>query len=191
MTRVRVDLRVATQDGTYIPAVGRTKWTPTRRRHVDGSTDYTVLPSGFSVWLMSAAPIVEVAPTSAGWCWKVQEYTQAGGVRYVGVPDSATVVDYGDLPDVDPTSLSGASVPEASWWLALEQKADKGTVVAAPTGDSMYVLSWSPTTGWPARPAGTLIAAGRVSYRAVVAGGATAPLPTDMLDGDELVRRSA
>lgn len=105
MTQVRIDLRVPTPDGTYIPATGRVKWTPLLRRHVDGTVDYVVLPASFSVWLTTPPPVAEVEPTTTEWCWRVEEYTQAGTVRYVLVPDSVDIVDYGDLTEIDPNTL--------------------------------------------------------------------------------------
>lgn len=114
MVAVRIDLRTA--DST---ATGVVDWTPTKRRHIDEDPDHIVLPVAFSVALVDGVATVDVDATGIDWCWRVIERVAGGAQRYVIVPDVATV-DYGDLVDVDPETLSPTAEPEAAWWAALD-----------------------------------------------------------------------
>ena len=114
MTTVHISL--GRDDGTdKTAAKGVVEWEPTTRRE-DGTM--VILERGFTVPLVAGEATVVVDPSGLTWCWRVTERTDSGGtVRYVSVPDSAVVVEYVDLPDVDPTTLVAWSPadPEAAY----------------------------------------------------------------------------
>lgn len=145
MTTIEIDLRVPAVDGTDLPAVGETVWTPTRRRHIDESDDYIVLPVGF-VLSVDGPTQVEVDPTASNWAWMVQERVEGGITRFVQVPASGLVLDYADLIDVDPATLDPAAEPEAAWWLA-EQALD-GRVTALEEGGTGGGLTKAEADGY-------------------------------------------
>ena len=102
MTTVHISL--GRDDGTTKTAAkGVVEWEPTTRRE-DGTM--IILERGFVAPLVDGKATVVVDPSGLTWCWRVTERTDSGGtVRYVSVPNSATTVEYVDLPDVDPTTL--------------------------------------------------------------------------------------
>ena len=114
MTTVHISL--GRDDGTTKTAAkGVVEWEPTTRRE-DGTM--VILERGFVKPLVDGEVTVVVDPSGLTWCWRVTERTDSGGtVRYVSVPDSAVVVEYVDLPDVDPTTLVAWSPadPEAAY----------------------------------------------------------------------------
>ena len=119
MTTVHISL--GRDDGTTKTAAkGVVEWEPTTRRE-DGTM--VILERGFAVPLVAGEATVTVDPSGLTWCWRVTERTDSGGtVRYVSVPNSATTVEYVDLPDVDPTTLVAWSPadPEAAYQAALD-----------------------------------------------------------------------
>ena len=132
MTTIHIRITVPTITGVNVGAKGRLRWTPTLRRNVDPNT--VVLPKGFDVDLVSGEARVNVAPTSANWCWKVEEGLYKVGVpngttRYVSVPDSETVINYIDLPDLDPSTLEPTAAPAAIWDVELSQVDERVTTL--------------------------------------------------------------
>lgn len=104
MTVVHIDLRGADD----LPVVsGSVLFSPTRRLHIDDDVDdHIILPIPFIVDLVEGEADVELMPTEANvWAWSVIERVKKGIRRYVTVPDTTDVLDYGDLLDVDPTTL--------------------------------------------------------------------------------------
>ena len=89
------------------------------RLHLE-APDRLLLPASFTVRLVGGEALLHLAPTGAGWCWQIIERMPRGKARYVLVPDSVATLDYGDLVDVDPTTLDPTAVPEAAWWAAIE-----------------------------------------------------------------------
>jgi hypothetical protein len=114
VTQVRLALSAPTSDGTVRRPSGSVEWRPTKRRNVAGDV---VLPAPFTVGLADPPPVIDVAPTEPGWAWQVVERVQGGSprARYVTVPDSASVVDYADLVEVDPATLDPVTLSNA-WW---------------------------------------------------------------------------
>jgi chitodextrinase len=112
---VRITLNAPGSAGN-IPAPGGIRATPTRRRTV---ADAIVLPVRFTAQLTAGETIVELAPTGADWCWRIEEMTPGGATRYVAVPESSETLGYEDLVDVDPDTLDPAAEPEAAWYVAL------------------------------------------------------------------------
>lgn len=132
MTTIHIRITVPTITGVNVGAKGRLRWTPTLRRNVDPNT--VVLPKGFDVDLVSGEARVNVAPTLANWCWKVEEGLYKVGVpngttRYVSVPDSETVINYIDLPDLDPATLEPSAAPSAVWDVELSQVEERVTTL--------------------------------------------------------------
>jgi hypothetical protein len=136
MTSVRLALSAPTSTGTVRRPSGSVEWRPTKRRNVAGDV---VLPAPFTVGLADTPPVIEVAPTEPGWAWQVVERVQGGSpkARYLTVPDSATVVDYADLVEVDPATLDPVTLSNA-WWSQV-------TAYAQPVGD--YATHTDLTTG--------------------------------------------
>jgi len=127
VTLVRFALDVPGPAGS-VPAAGRVRATPTRRRVLP---DSIVLPAPFTTTLTEGAATVELDATGADWCWRIQEMTAAPATRYVAVPDSATELGYEDLVDVDPATLDPTAAPEAAWAIALEDASALITYQAA------------------------------------------------------------
>ena len=128
MTQVTFDLTNPTSDGTRKGADGAIQCTPFHR-HVDGTT--VVLPVAMAVQLVDGKASVEMEPTSAGWCWRVDERVPGGDARYVLVPDSPTPVAYTALVDVDPTTLVPTGpAPVDAWATALNTATANATASA-------------------------------------------------------------
>ena len=132
MTTVHIRITVPTITGVNVGAKGKLRWTPTLRRNVDPNT--VVLPKGFDVDLVSGEARVNVAPTSGNWCWKVEEGLYRVGVpngttRYVSIPDSEAVINYIDLPDLDPATLEPTATPAAVWDVELSQVDERVTTL--------------------------------------------------------------
>lgn len=116
MTTVNVRLT----NGEGDPAMGSLWLSPTSR-HEDGSivttmAEYEVPLNG------TALTVIAMTATAPSWAWTVREDLVTGGgiVRTVAVPaDLGAPIEYGDLIDVDPKTLSPSAVPEAAWWAAL------------------------------------------------------------------------
>ena len=90
------------------------------RLHLE-APDRLRLPASMPpVRLVAGETTLHLAPTGAGWCWQIIERTPRGKTRYVLVPDSVATLDYGDLVDVDSTTLAASAEPEAAWWAAIE-----------------------------------------------------------------------
>lgn len=115
MTLVHIDLRLPDE---VTPAVGWVLFSPTRRLEFN---DYVVLPDPMRVDLVNGQALVDLRPTDANWAWYAQEKVKAGIRQIVAVPDTTEVVEYTDLVEVAPGTLSPKAAPEAAWWLALSE----------------------------------------------------------------------
>ncbi|WP_288270219.1 hypothetical protein [uncultured Bifidobacterium sp.] len=91
---------------------GSVSLVPTRRVTV---RDAIRLPVAQTVRLDKGEATVEVMPSTTQWVWRVSELVAAGGRRYVEVPDSAQMVEYAGLVDVDPATLDQSSETVAAW----------------------------------------------------------------------------
>lgn len=140
-TTVKITLHRPGGNGDTLPANGTIECVPTLRRHIeDGSDDYIVLPARFTVRLgdalysddgetliYPAEPGVgwaQLEPTDAGadanqWAWKFVERTSNGTTRYCLIPTSGSIIDYGDLQDVDPSTFNPIEPPDPAWAAAL------------------------------------------------------------------------
>lgn len=122
MTLVNIDLRVTSPSGVE-PAVGYVSVCLFRRQHVDTpegeAGDFIHLPNSAHVELVGGMAAVELAPTGVGEAWVVSEHVPGGSTRYVAVPDVASV-DYGDLVDLDPSTLAPVDGGGASAWELVE-----------------------------------------------------------------------
>lgn len=121
MSRVHVSL--PRDDGTSerTPICGAVRFAPTKRRTAGADI---ILPAGFDAELVDGEVTVELAATGPDWCWMVIEPTKRGLIRYIIVPDVGDVVlEYTELPDVDPATLEPSAEPEAAWWAAIETMA--------------------------------------------------------------------
>lgn len=145
-TTVKVTLYRPGPLGDTVPATGTVECTPTLRRHVEGSTppDKIVLAAPFVVdvgeplydtdgttVLQPAEPGVawlNLEPTDAGeyaglWGWTFDGPLSLHGVYLV--PTSASVVDFGDLVQVLPSSFDPIAPPGEAWQAALEAATEK------------------------------------------------------------------
>lgn len=117
MTLVRIAMTTPLADGTTVAAAGSFRFTPTARRIIAGAPDLVVLPKPFHVALsITGTADVTLAPTTAGWVWRVDEYLAGVAARtvYVAVPDMASI-DYPDLAPVDPATLDPAAPLSPAW----------------------------------------------------------------------------
>ena len=129
-----------------VAAVGHLEcrpWAPDAdgaRLHLEGP-DRLLLPASFTVRLVAGEATLHLAPTGAGWCWQIVERTPRGKTRYVLVPDSAAVLDYGPLVDVDPLTLDPAAEPEAAWWAAWAAVAAATHLTPDPDHPGLYLMA--------------------------------------------------
>ena len=136
MTRVRIDLRRQTGAGD-VPLDGYLRIAPVRRRVAsDGGVTYEVLPTGFA-----AAPqsVIDVTPSVDGdgvCAYAVVEEVPGGRRRWVLVPDSADIVAYSDLAEVDPATLEPSPPALAGWEAVLAQVAEHARVATAAAEDA-------------------------------------------------------
>ena len=123
MTTVHISMRTPQADGTTTPAVGSLRFTPTARRTAAGTPDEIILPKPFAAAMIDGAVDVTLAPTAAGWAWKIDEHLAgvSGRTVYVTVPDAAEI-DYPDLTAVDPATLDPAA-PLSPAWVAAQNLA--------------------------------------------------------------------
>ena len=113
------------------------------RLHLE-APDRLLLPASMPpARLVGGEATLHLAPTGAGWCWQIIERTPRGKTRYVLVPDSAAVLDYADLVDVDPATLAPTAEPEAAWWAAWQAMAAGTYLVPDPSNPGLYL----PTAG--------------------------------------------
>jgi hypothetical protein len=123
MTLIKISLVTPLADGTTTAATGGLRFTPTARRVIVGTPDQVVLPKSFQVALVAGAADVTLAPTAAGWVWRIDEHLAGSPARtiYVTVPDVASI-DYPDLVPVDPATLTPAA-PLAPAWVSSQNLA--------------------------------------------------------------------
>jgi hypothetical protein len=123
MTLIKISLVTPLADGTTTAATGGLRFTPTARRVVVGTPDQVVLPKSFQVALVDGAADVTLAPTAAGWVWRIDEHLAGSPARtiYVTVPDVASI-DYPDLMPIDPATLT-PSAPLAPAWVSSQNLA--------------------------------------------------------------------
>ena len=139
MTQVRIDIRKATATGTNVPLRIGMQWAPTVARNVGSSL---VLPESFAVLLDYAPVTIVVAPTGPGWAWRVRYSVNSQKYdRYLVVPNSASVVEFTDLVEVDPGTLTPSALSSGSILYATDTGApmrvsvlSNGTITAVPVG---------------------------------------------------------
>lgn len=130
-------------DGTTGPAKGELRWQPTARRIIpaDGLLPAAiVLPAPFDVPLIAGAADVSVEPSTGAWVWTVVEsfIGAPSRRRYLAVPDVATV-DYADLVEIDPSTLSPVPSPDPAWLAPLNELA-AGTITPDPDHPGFYLI---------------------------------------------------
>ena len=127
------------------PAKGKVRFAPYQRRHVEGfDDDRIVLEASIEVTLVDGYATIDLEPTNPATlpAWKVWEKTPHGIERVVLVP-AVESVDYGDLVDVDPTTLAPTAEPDAAWWAAWNAMASGTYLVPDPVNTGLYI----PTAG--------------------------------------------
>lgn len=106
--------------GGNVPAEGTLRWTPSRRREVEGDPDVVILPQAFTVRLDDDGDAtVAVDPTGVDWAWMVTE-------KFAGMPERTRwfavpaigPIDYGDLVTVDPGTLAVVDATPSPQWYA-------------------------------------------------------------------------
>lgn len=118
-------------DGSSGPATGRFRFRPSRALVIPGTPDTVIVPEPFTLPLTAGVLTVDLAPTQAGWAWRVDE--SVDGVKdltyYVTVPDVPGPLDDPDLPRVDQYSLAPQAAPVAAWWAVADQTITTAAVV--------------------------------------------------------------
>jgi hypothetical protein len=142
MTVVRVNV-LSPVDGGTAPAIGALRWQPTARRVVpaEGATPAAVvLPAGFTAALVAGVVDVDVEPSTGAWVWSVVESFIGAPARrrFLAVPDEVSV-DYADLVEIDPTTLTPAPSPDPAW-LAPLNELSAGTVTPDPENPGLYLI---------------------------------------------------
>lgn len=142
MTLVRVLIK-SPVDGATVPASGELHWRPTSRRVIpsDGVQPAAiVLPDSFTVPLSAGAATVDVEPTPGEWLWSVIEAFDGSAPKrkYLAVPDVESV-DYADLSEIDPGTLSPAPALNPAW-LAPLNEVRAGTVTPDPDHPGFYLI---------------------------------------------------
>lgn len=81
---------------------------------IDG--DMVVLPKPISLFLVEPSTSISLEPTDASsWCWRIAvSYGDIVSVRFVSVPDVDSI-DYGELIDLDPSTLNEDDKTLAAW----------------------------------------------------------------------------
>ena len=144
MTIVNVALTQPKQDGSLAPSKGGLRFTPTARRVIDGTV---VLPIAFQAPLVDGEAAVELEPTTLAWVWRIDEFVTGSTSRttYVTVPDVADI-DYTDLPQIDPATLSPIEAPEPAWTAALteaDERLSAGTITPDPDDPGFFLIGAS------------------------------------------------
>jgi len=103
-----------------------------------------VLPVEFAVLLVAGAADVEVEPSTPAWVWYVTEYFDGvpAKQRAFAVPDMATV-EYTDLVEIDPDTLTPAPSPNPAWLAPLNTVA-AGAVTPDPDHPGFYLIGVTP-----------------------------------------------
>ncbi len=123
---VHVDVRKLSGTGADTGVSdARLEVSPYQARHVDGVPDYVLSTNILSVPLVNGVgSFILPGPTPAGTALRVQERGFRGArERIVSVADVA-VVNYGDLPDVDPTTLIPSLPLTLAWQTYIAGLAD-------------------------------------------------------------------
>lgn len=151
MTLVHIDLAKPAlgQGNTRLqPSRGAVTWRPSARFDVD---DTVVLPEARFVRLVDGKALVDVEPSTASWCWLVDENVHGGESFAVAVPDVPDV-QYADLQRVDPDTFEPTAEPTAAWTATVEALGARVSTVEAATG---VVPGANGTTYTQATPAAT------------------------------------
>lgn len=155
MTLIKISLVTPLADGTTTAATGGLRFTPTARWTIVGTPDQVVLPKSFQVTLVAGTADVTLAPTAAGWVWRIDEHLAGSPARtiYVTVPDVASI-DYPDLVPVDPATLTPAA-PLAPAWVSSQNLALARTPEVLIVGTITRDVNGAPTSAAVAWPDGT------------------------------------
>jgi hypothetical protein len=149
MTNVHIYLK----RGDFVtPSEGEVWIYPFKRVNATG---FFVLPDPVVVALVDGQATVSLQPSGVDWAWYVDENVPAGIKRLVAVPNSGTTLEYDDLVDVDPTTLTAASAPVAGWWAV----ANQNVIGASVAGDFLTFTRFDGTTIGPFNvrgPVGTI-----------------------------------
>lgn len=118
MTQVNLSWLRPDLEDTYHPADGQVVFTPTAS-HLH---DKAVVVQADQRTTVNGETIVSLSPTGPDWCWKVTLRPSSGTsfTVHVMVPDVDDVVEFVDLPRVDPKTLEPVEVDDPAWWAALE-----------------------------------------------------------------------
>jgi len=146
VTVVRVSVQ-APADGALVPSLGLLIWAPTARRVVPaagGAPAAIVLPAEFRVPLVAGVADVEVEPTTLEWVWTVMEVFSGVPAKrkYFTVPDVATV-DYTDLVEIDPATLSPVTPASPAWvapFTELDTRLSAGVLTPDPDYPGFYLI---------------------------------------------------
>jgi len=136
MTQVHIDIKKESSTGVEVPLLVGMAWSPSKLRTVG---DTIVVPESFPVTLDYAPVTITVTPSQfPDWVWRVRYWADSTKYdKYLIVPNSASVLEFTDLEEIDPATLSPVVEPEPAWW--------------AYVGNPVQWLSLNPTDTAPLR----------------------------------------
>jgi hypothetical protein len=113
VTQVHVRLTRPQRGSTdRLPATGQLEASLFRRQVEDGAF---VLVTAYSQVLVDGEAVLELTPNDGTNAWVIVERVRDGKTRMIAVPDSASAVEYADLPDLDPATLEPTDGNIAAW----------------------------------------------------------------------------
>jgi hypothetical protein len=134
MTTVNIKLFVPSDDGN-VPASGYIEFKPTAKQEVPQGV---VIPSAFSVELdEDGEAVVELAPTTPYFAWRIREKLVNGEDYYVSVGTEGPV-NYKDLVRLDPATLE--PYPNIAAWEAVLDQIEE-YVLEGVDGKSAYEIA--------------------------------------------------
>jgi hypothetical protein len=126
MTTVHIKIEIPSDTGN-IPAVGKVEFHPTARQILD---DSIVLPAPFIITLDSnGSAVVELAPSSPYFVWRIREKMHGGENYFVSVP-VVDNINYEDLVRIDPDTLNPYE-NMAAWEAVLNEIQDISYIAGA------------------------------------------------------------
>ena len=122
MTTIHVDLRELSGLAADAPINREAvlSFSPYTVIHVEDGADYLLTQNEWEVETEDGEATFELPPSPDGSAIRVRENHFIGAqIKCLVIPDVGGTVEYGDLDQIDCTTLEPYAVPEAAWWAAL------------------------------------------------------------------------
>lgn len=144
MSKVIFYLSVASEHG-YAAATGTITARPTDATKARRSPHTMALPDSFTESVgADGTAIIDLPPTDNSWSWKITIDVDGAGsdTRHVLVPELPYIVNFWDLPAVNPDTLEPLYEADPAWYAALNAKAMKPGPPGdpGPEGKSAYMV---------------------------------------------------